>query len=1511
MSRSKWSQKVVHISALVAVLMLVGCLNPSKKSESDRLKAGQDKNTADFIVDKVQGFSIASNDLTSVWKLPRSRFFSFKACLKSVTTTREIVGQKFRIESGETIFWPQATDINGCLQWHETIPYPYFGQAKHLLFKRTIVAEGTHRGSREIELAVNPWASLHKLKNEIVYIKTRNDDGSQSYVPSDLLVEDQIAVAQSLGRGSRKKFPLWMDDLQVHIVKLGQLEHSEEPKSQIAPKKKKTPEEEEKERFGKVGDGVRLQVNINMRPKVLLDNMKGGFARKSLQAGRFRVYAQVIATDFGANGNEKLVLFPDRPSSIGTIDPHTGILSVPINVRLTRRVAEGTLRLAIRVIPLAGPESLEEYQGLYLLGEYDQIRGPKKPLYTPMDLQEGRTFDIDRYLEDASNYEELVAAHRAFKQELYELDTLKINWLQVQPGETSTTRTIEYRAKTCVRDMMTGRKMKDLRFKIRRIRDSHLFPQHPVVPEVMELMTDQDGCLAWVDEVTHKYYKPEDILFPTVEISRGGFEKVLGLGLNPWDDKFTFGFDVRDTPKEYVESIRSRDKIPSRFFVTGYAYETLRFRYNIDEYMNLEVKKTVSMRVDPEVLRYNSIVNGLKTTERLRDGIYLMKMALMKDYIDPTGPGNKIVYDPNYRTDEEVLRENKANPKQKITNGAYVVKRGDEAMYQSYISSVSKLVRVQAGKIITPVEFSMRDLRLMRIRNQFLIQLETIDEKKLQVLSKVSSWLKRSDKGQAAMEEDIKIKIKQKALAQAKLKLRRLWDRDASDKVESEEDLLAKEAEINRQIRSIEKELLQEKKRNQKILSQLASRLGEYAYNGKRQIFTQMMVNNILTASHFRPEREVIDDKDALTKRLTDLSVPFEVQEDILKGLEKNDFTINPAAPIVELAKLLDTDSGLEKRTFIGPMTLLLNGNKSSMRPTDSLDEGFCETEDCTELDFNNPDLYGNDLVDMHEKKKMAEDATRFVDNTKYIRSKHFGSVAYLYNWSVDMLIEKQKQLERAYHKTMRYRSLIYDFVHRHGLSYISLNDTPLVKFDEENCKTIDDSKCLKDTYERTTPVEAFRGKLNNSFPAYIRRKLNISRGDIESLLHSDPKEIADKPHLYEGLCSALARELADQVYGPYVTPKKSEFEERNQRYRIGLARQRLPRDVEFNNNMWRNLYGKTLIECRDAAEDGDIKKAFTFDRKLRIIKTGEYRYMGGKSMNINVAANTNLSHTEGSSVGASASAALGFIPVGALIATGHPIGALVVGAFTVLSDFGSRVMRVSWDNTRNRQDQKVTSEQTFLVMQTAVLDIKVLEHEKCVVINLSHDIKKEIKLWKKIERQLKKGKNYDSFASGFMLCSGVIDKKETAVRERYYYFTQHFTEGDMLDSGDLYNHPWLLMLRGARAFRLFIDSMQSYRDVVLTDLSMLKIWDGEAGKVLKKEAWPIRALENTYRNITPSFPGLYTELDESYERASYPWGDDPENSFLDVELKKIGTGAFDKARAEREAGIQPIPGSE
>ncbi|MCB0386456.1 MAG: hypothetical protein KDD43_13770, partial [Bdellovibrionales bacterium] len=131
----------------------------------------------------------------------------------------------------------------------------------------------------------------------------------------------------------------------------------------------------------------------------------------------------------------------------------------------------------------------------------------------------------------------------------------------------------------------------------------------------------------------------------------------------------------------------------------------------------------------------------------------------------------------------------------------------------------------------------------------------------------------------------------------------------------------------------------------------------------------------------------------------------------------------------------------------------------------------------------------------------------------------------------------------------------------------------------------------------------------------------------------------------------------------------------------------------------------------------------------------------------------------------------------------------------------------------------------------------------------------------------------------GFMFCKGEVETQPTAVRERYYYFTQHFTEGDQLDSSDLYNHPWLLGLRGVRDFHTFVALLKAVP------------YNWKLESVINEEGWALQHMMNTYREVHPTFPGLYSILSNAEDKLEYPFEDRPQNSFTNG-WKKPEAGA-------------------
>jgi len=106
-----------------------------------------------------------------------------------------------------------------------------------------------------------------------------------------------------------------------------------------------------------------------------------------------------------------------------------------------------------------------------------------------------------------------------------------------------------------------------------------------------------------------------------------------------------------------------------------------------------------------------------------------------------------------------------------------------------------------------------------------------------------------------------------------------------------------------------------------------------------------------------------------------------------------------------------------------------------------------------------------------------------------------------------------------------------------------------------------------------------------------------------------------------------------------------------------------------------------------------------------------------------------------------------------------------------------------------------------------------------------------------------------DSLSRGIMVCDGKLNEKPEKVIENYYYITQHFTAGDMLDDGNLLNHVWLLPLRGTNDFNNFMYSVNA-KPI------------NSKGELIDEDdrfSYPNVRLRENYNQILPSFPGMYT----------------------------------------------------
>ena len=231
-----------------------------------------------------------------------------------------------------------------------------------------------------------------------------------------------------------------------------------------------------------------------------------------------------------------------------------------------------------------------------------------------------------------------------------------------------------------------------------------------------------------------------------------------------------------------------------------------------------------------------------------------------------------------------------------------------------------------------------------------------------------------------------------------------------------------------------------------------------------------------------------------------------------------------------------------------------------------------------------------------------------------------------------------------------------------------------------------------------------------------------------------------------------------------------------------------------------RRLLFELSLRCKEDISNN--LQPIAIERRFHIKETGRYYFLGGKSMNINVNQDVKIS------TGLRVARSFGFRPLRAIN------GVLESGKMFITSKILSLFVG-SFDFSYNMQRDKSYNEGTgitngtYLVMQNADVDVEITRFEQCLSVRWDPRF---------AEKYHTQGIDFlnsyfsEDLVSALYLCSGEIEDTPIGVRENYYYFTQHFTEGDMLDSSDVHNHPWLLALRGVREFRAFMLAIQSYK---------------------------------------------------------------------------------------------------
>lgn len=1470
-------------------LTLVGCWNPTKsaKTGTDQGQNGND-GSANFLLRFADGDGNPTGEKTNNLGLATSRHYHFYACLLNRANPQPIRGIYFRISSA-TSSAEIPTDNDGCLHWYERTSFDPLGEEAYVQLERTIEGiGGVYRGTRKVVFAVDPWRDGRQtpgINKEVKWIR----DDQQTDLPFNLrTVEKGVVQSVLIGtlpsinpqdlnsQGGRKKKAkrLWMTSVHSQIKELRE-----------------------------DGLGSEIEVMLNMYPAVIYHDLNGLPNPVPLKKGSFRVDAQLVASNVGIDRDEDLILTPELPPTVTSISEGDGILKSSVKVVLSRRVPRGNLRLALKVSPIvSSPEEvgLEDFEGLYELGPPSKMEGKLTSLFPARAFSQGDSFKYEEFLGKTSNFDKLKAARMAFDNEPFEYPNMNIKFETIRPGETATTRTVEFSITSCVQNPRTSEVKKDELFYVDFIPDekSKKLEESFYVDEPLEdkpwcdlegkppagvtscreiYKTDEKGCLHVMGRVTHKFYNSEELLFPSIELtpvslksSKTYKKKVLKMAINPWDLFATFGRDYRELTPDYLESIQKREKIPSLLFVPEFSYHTLRFRYEIDEFMNLVVKKVLLLKMQPMVMRYHSITDGRRAINSLRDGIYLLKIAAERSYLDPAAKGVVIGFDHSEQKTKylELPRETRT---------------------KEYLYAEKKLVRVQDGIIMTPIEVAVRDLRILRVRSNFLIQLETVDEKKLTIVNTVHEELKALAEGRQKEVKSIEKEVN--------------YYHQLYDDLRGRPDIEDPQQWVEQMMEPLRKSL-----RENHDLSVKKSIDDTFDKMGKKEVNVPMPADLNLGSlpDIYRPADSEKSGYLRPFDYMGELPNQFfsRVKDKALAAYKKNDVTYISIAPIVPLNSLTDLRSGLNARTFIGPVTLLLNSNSSYVRPLDNPEEGYCkETDDCREVIAHNGDLKdkleGKKSVkeeeksekekqkDKEKKEKQKEKEERYQnsplfgsirdmieDNAQLMKrikeERETGEIHTEEKGYVDILIGKMIKLENEYLARNSVLRLLYSYVTMEGLKFVSLQDEVLKKFNTSKCSSVDQyihdgAQCLDDAPEVSIKMKDVIDQLNCpiSDSGYCLIKRGIEKSDIEDLISTG--KLSER--LGYSFCDLLAAK-AKAVWKTYdprgTTPMNDALRDLSSicKGRLYVSGPTMIAHIPFGGNSFSGLY---------------------VERLARVLETGSYRFMGGKPLNINVGASFASSYTSTFAGGWS----YNILPE--VISKEIPFLRSIVSLFALKEE-----------RSRSNTNGVMINEGAYLAMQEATMHVELIDYEKCVVVKLNPALL-ETRLMR-VFAWFDKTRSFDEkqaplimeqLTPGFLFCDGKKangeDREIFPIREKYYYYSQHFTEGDLLDASDLYNHPWLLALRGKMKFQEFVSIIKALP------------FSQDLQPLVKEEGWSLDYMMGSYLKIHSAFPGLHTIIDEDFA-AQYPSQERPSESFQNGSSHKSSEGATDEGKSRKSS---------
>ena len=672
---------------LIAVTLLAGCIRPAHKDMSAQSIEDQEESLSTFSLKEATA-SFAPQDLDANFKVVTSTKLTINLCLEDKRTLEAVIGHTFRVDGGDS---PKdlKTNISGCLVWTESFSDNPFATVTFISQERKIVATGVHSGHRTFRFAYNPWVAPYSYFADL------------NFQPGWLSTRDLVSVEDSkdalngvLKDGQKIKLPAWPESFSVQALDI-----------EASSKARK------------------LKLHGEFTPNFYRTYSYGPATARPLADGLFEYHMYfVIETKPGAadaTQNKKFIAYEAHSKKPIKMDNLK--LKFDEVVELVSQSNQGELRLAVQIIPVQGPESLVPFHGVYTLGESGTLNGTFSPKLIDTMNNVSQKFDISTYLDGAyrqdgykiKTNQKSMSLVQTTSAEIQSLNLISIHSMSIPQSDAGFEVKTDMQAQNDTQQYTD----RDLTFKacIQNASGLPVIGQSfqvqtflPGPPKSLKTTIENQGCLNWTETFKNiSYYAREIPQEGIVTITNGDSVMKIPVAIDALGSPAFYDLRLAHKKQEF-ENLQANLKtrkitlLLKQFSLTPHGDQL----FAIDRSLNLDTSQTFNFDL-PGVQIHRSDRPAGKQNEDIRDGYYLLRVALQKDYID------------------HIETEN-CKTKHTLKDGSV------DGCEKQHVATSQKVVHFLGGKIQgTIMNLFFTDWRFLRVINNILVELYPIDYSKL------------------------------------------------------------------------------------------------------------------------------------------------------------------------------------------------------------------------------------------------------------------------------------------------------------------------------------------------------------------------------------------------------------------------------------------------------------------------------------------------------------------------------------------------------------------------------------------------------------------------------------------------------------------------------------------------------------------------------------------------------------------------------------------------------------